>query len=401
MLALGQRYCHAVAPGPDLLDPIPQVWEDDPHGLYRELREHHPVHYVESRDLWVLTRYADVQSAIRSPAFYSSAEGVVPSGFAPEEPTIITSDPPEHTAMRKAVSRAFTPKRMAELEARIREIAHDLVAKLPDDGVIDAFEDFSDVLPYLVMAELLGLEPETRSVLKRCGDVIVYASEVDPEEMHAATRELTEHLAGTFAERARHPRHDLISVLLTASPEGDALSHEELLSLCFLLTVAGTETTTSGMGNALLALDRFASDRARIVADRTLLPTAVDEILRYDSPVQGLSRVTTEAVELSGTRIPTGARVHLLFAAANRDPEVFDDPDRFDITRSPNPHVAFGFGIHHCLGASLARTEIRVGLDEFLDRYPGYAVQRDGVLRLHSDTNRGFARLPVRLGGAP
>ncbi len=383
----------------DALDPIPQVWRDDPHALYRELREHHPVHYVASRDLWVLTRYADIQSVIRSPAFYSSAQGVVPSGYAPEEPTIITADPPEHTAMRKAVSRAFTPKRMSELEGRIREIARDLVASLPADGVIDAFHDFSDVLPYLVMAELLGLEPETRGVLKRCGDVIVYASDVEPEEMHAATRELTEHLAGTFAERLRAPREDLISVLLTASPDGDALSHEELLSLCFLLTVAGTETTTSGLGNALLALDHFAADRARIVADRTLLPTAVDEILRYDSPVQGLSRVTTEPVEIGGTRIPAGARVHLLFAAANRDPEVFADPDRFDITRSPNPHLAFGFGIHHCLGASLARTEVRIGLGELLDRYPDYAVQRDGVVRLHSDTNRGFARLPVELAG--
>jgi cytochrome P450 len=215
--------------------------------------------------------------------------------------------------------------------------------------------------------------------------------------MHAATRALTEHLAETFAARAERPRDDLISVLLTSSPEGDALTHEELLSLCFLLTVAGTETTTSGMGNALLALDHFTADRARIVADRTLLPTAVDEILRYDSPVQGLSRVATEDVEISGTRLPAGSRVHLLFAAANRDPEVFPDPDHFDITRSPNLHLAFGFGIHHCLGASLARTEIRVGLDELLDRFPEFVVRRDGVVRLHSDTNRGFAQLPVQL----
>jgi cytochrome P450 len=382
---------------PILLDPIPQVWQDDPHPVYRQLREHDPVHYVADRDLWVLTRYADIQSVIRSPGSFSSAQGVVPSGFAPEEPTIITADPPDHTVMRKAVSRAFTPKRMNELEARIREIARDLVAGLPDDGEVDAFSTFTDVLPYRVMSELLGLEPETYGVLKRCGDVIVYASEVEHEEMHAATRALTEHLAETFAARAERPRDDLISVLLTSSPEGDALTHEELLSLCFLLTVAGTETTTSGMGNALLALDHFTADRARIVADRTLLPTAVDEILRYDSPVQGLSRVATEDVEISGTRLPAGSRVHLLFAAANRDPEVFPDPDRFDITRSPNLHLAFGFGIHHCLGASLARTEIRVGLDELLDRFPEFVVRRDGVVRLHSDTNRGFAQLPVQL----
>jgi len=379
------------------LDPIPQVWQEDPHPVYRELRERHPVHYVEARDLWVLSRYADIQSVIRAPASFSSAYGVVPSGYAPEDPTIIAIDPPDHTVMRKAVSRAFTPKRMAQLEGRIREIAHGLVASLPDDGVVDVFRGFTDILPYLVMAELLGLEPDTYDVLKRCGDVIVYSTDHQPEELQDATRELTEHLAGTFELRSRAPRDDLISVLLTSSPDGEALSHEALLSLCFLLTVAGTETTTSGLGNALLALDRFTDDRARIVADRALLPSAVDEILRYDSPVQGLCRVTTEPVEIRGTPIPAGARVHMLFAAANRDPEAFADPDRFDITRSPNMHLAFGFGIHHCLGASLARTEIRVGLDEFLDRFPAYRVCRDDVVRLRSDTNRGFARLPVDL----
>jgi cytochrome P450 len=380
-----------------LLDPIPQVWQDDPQPVYRQLREHHPVHYVESRDLWVLSRYADIQSVIRSPASFTSAQGVVPSGYAPEDPTIIAIDPPEHTAMRKAVSRAFTPKRMSELEGRIREIAHGLVAALPADGVADVFRQFTDILPYLVMAELLGLEPDTYDILKRCGDVIVYSTDYTPEEMQDATRELIEHLALTFEARTREPRNDLISVLLTSSPEGDALSHEELLSLCFLLTVAGTETTTSGMGNALLLLDHFTHDRARLVADRSLLPTAVDELLRYDSPVQGLCRVTTEPVEIRGTKLPAGARVHMLFAAANRDPEAFDEPDEFDIRRSPNMHLAFGFGIHHCLGASLARTEIRVGLDEFLGRFPDYRVRREEVVRLRSDTNRGFARLPVQL----
>ena len=379
------------------LDPIPQVWQDDPHPVYRELREHHPVHHVEARDLWVLSRYADIQSVIRSPGSFTSAQGVVPSGYAPEDPTIIAIDPPEHTAMRKAVSRAFTPKRMSALEGRIREIARDLVADLPDGEVVDVFRRFSDILPYLVMAELLGLEPDTYDILKRCGDVIVYSTDFTPEEMQDATRELIDHLALTFEARAREPRDDLISVLLTSSPDGEALSHEELLSLCFLLTVAGTETTTSGIGNALILLDRFTDDRARLVADRSLLPTAVDEMLRYDSPVQGLCRVTTKDVEIRGTPIPAGARVHMLFAAANRDPDEFDEPDRFDITRSPNMHLAFGFGIHHCLGASLARTEIRVGLDEFLDRFPDYRVCREDVVRLRSDTNRGFARLPVQL----
>ena len=213
------------------LDPIPQVCQSDPYSLYRELRDHHPVHHVAERDLWVLSRFADIQSVLRSPEQFSSAQGVVPNGYAPETSTIITSDPPAHTPMRKTVSRAFTPKRMAELEPRIRVLAHDLVASLPGDGELEAIEAFCDALPYLVMAELLGIEETDREVLKRCGQAIV--SEVDAETMQAATRELSEHLAITIADRRRQPRDDLISVLLSDSPEGDALAEEELLGLCF------------------------------------------------------------------------------------------------------------------------------------------------------------------------
>ena len=379
------------------LDPIPQVWVDDPHGVYRELREKHPVYHVEERDLWVVSRYDDVQTMLRSPERFSSASGVVPSGFAPEAPTIITSDPPIHTPIRKAVSRAFTPKRMAAIEPVIRRLARDLVATLPPTGEIDAFSQFSALLPYQVMAELLGLEPETYDVLKRCGDVIVYSSDFDATAMENASRELGEFLAESCARRRKDPGDDLMSVLLSSTPDDDALDEDEVVALCFLLTLAGTETTTSGMGIALMTLDEFPAERASIAADSSLLATAVDEMMRWDSPVQGLSRVTTEPIALHGAIIPEGARVHMLFASANRDAAVFEDPDRFDITRTPNPHLGFGFGIHHCLGASLARTELRVGLDEFLTRFPDYRVRRDEVVRLHSDTNRGFAKLPIVL----
>ena len=379
------------------LDPIPQVWVDDPHEVYRELRENHPVYHVEARDLWVVSRYDDVLTMLRSPERFSSASGVVPSGYAPESPTIITSDPPVHTPIRKAVSRAFTPKRMAAIEPVIRRLAHDLVATLPPSGEVEAFSEFSALLPYQVMAELLGLEPETYDVLKRCGDVIVYSSDFDALAMERASRELTEFLTESCARRRNAPSDDLMSVLLSSTPDEDALGEDEVVALCFLLTLAGTETTTSAIGLALMILDEFTAERARIVADRSLLATAVDEMMRWDSPVQGLSRVTTEPIALHDTVIPEGARVHMLFASANRDAAMFEEPDRFDITRTPNPHLGFGFGIHHCLGASLARTELRVGLDEFLTRFPDYRVRRDEVVRLHSDTNRGFRQLPIVL----
>ena len=165
------------------LDPIPQVWVDNPHPVYCELRARHPVYHVAERDLWVVSRYQDVQAVLRSPERFSSASGVVPSGYAPESPTIITTDPPEHTAIRKSVARAFTPKRMAALEPVVRRLARALVAELPETGEFDAFAQFSDLLPYQVMAELLGLEPETFGDLKRCGDVIVYSSGVEASEM--------------------------------------------------------------------------------------------------------------------------------------------------------------------------------------------------------------------------
>lgn len=387
------------------LDPIPLTPADDPHSVYRVLREEHPVHYVPERDLWVLSRHEDILHAIKSPEVFSSTEGVVPSGFKPDDPTLIVLDPPDHTQMRKAVMRAFTPRRMAAMSDRVRGFARQLLddlesaAEADPDGRVDAFEGFTDPLPIYVMAELLGVDAKERPMFKRCGDAIVYSSGADPATLHAAQRELTEYLETVFEARRAEPRDDLISLLLTHSEEGRALSKSELLGLCFLLLVAGTETTTSALGNALLLLERDRDARRRLIEGPDGIPAAVEEILRFDSPVQGLSRVVRRDVELRGQRIPRGSRVHLLYAAANRDPRVFADPDRFDIARTPNNHVAFGFGIHFCLGASLARLELQIGLEEWLARAPDYRLEQEGLERLPSDTNRGFGRLPTVLRG--
>lgn len=387
------------------LDPIPQAVSDDPHPVYRMLREEHPVHYVPDRDLWILSRHEDVLGAIKAPETFSSGAGVVPSGFKPEQPTLIALDPPEHTNMRKAVMRAFTPRRMDAMTDRVRGFATELFDRLEAeaaaDGTVDAFDGYTDPLPIYVMAELLGVDATERPMFKRCGDAIVYSSGADPETLLAAQRELTNYLQTVFEERKREPRDDLISLLLSASEEGRALADDELLGLCFLLLVAGTETTTSALGNAMLLFERHRDSRKRLVEDPSLIPTAVEEVLRYDSPVQGLSRVTTRDVAIRDRVIPKGARVHLLYAAANRDPRVFEDPDRFDVTRTPNNHLAFGFGIHFCLGASLARLELRIGIETLLARAPDYRLDLAGLGRLPSDTNRGFSQLPtvLRPGG--
>jgi cytochrome P450 len=302
--------------------------------------------------------------------------------------------------MRKAVMRAFTPRRMEAMADRVRGFARDLLDDLEGEGgTVDAFEGFTDPLPIYVMAELLGVDASERPMFKRCGDAIVYSSGADPQTLIAAQRELTDYLETVFEERARNPKDDLISLLSCHSEEGRALSHDELLGLCFLLLVAGTETTTSALGNAMLLLERDREARKQLIENPDLIPSAVDEILRYDTPVQGLSRVTRRDVEIRGQKIPEGARIHLLYASANRDPRAFPDPDRFDVTRAPNNHLAFGFGIHFCLGASLARLELRIGLEELLARAPNYQLDVGGLRRLPSDTNRGFAELPTVLHG--
>jgi cytochrome P450 len=382
----------------DALDPIPLVVADDPHPVYRELRENHPVHYLEKRDLWVVTRYDDIQQMTKDPETWTSREGVVPSGYQPDNPSLITIDPPHHTTMRHSVNRAFTPRRIEAMSGRIRELARELADALPAEGEVDIFDRFTDPLPINVMGELLGVDRDQRPMFKRCGDKIVYASLHDRETIRKAEEELTEYIQAIFAERRKEPKDDLISVLMTASEEGDAVAEQDLLGLCFLLLVAGTETTTSALGNAILLLDRYPDARDRLVADPSLVPTAAEEALRYDSPVQGLSRVAKRDVTMHGREIPKGARVHMLWAAANRDPRVFDDPDTFDITRTPNHHLAFGFGLHFCLGASLARMELRIGLEEFLARAPRFRVQRDRLVRLPSDTNRGFGTIPIEIG---
>jgi cytochrome P450 family 109 len=222
------------------IDPIPQVWQDDPSPVYRTLRQEHPVYYYEPRNLWVLTRYADIQTVIRSPEGFSSAFGVVPSGFSPEAPTIITVDPPVHTLMRRAVQRAFTPRRIAELEARVHQVAVRLLDEIGSVAEFDAFAAFTDPLPFVVLAELIGVDYDSHDLFKRCGDAMTYATDIDFETSMAAARELTEYLASVFVDRRKEPRDDLISVLLTSSPDGDALAEDELLGLILLLSVAGT-----------------------------------------------------------------------------------------------------------------------------------------------------------------
>ena len=382
-------------------DPHLLTAEDDPYPVYRELREQHPLYYSAEREIWVLSRYADVRAALLDAETWASGQGTVPSGFLSEKPMLISQDPPYHTHLRGAVHLSFTPRRMRGLEKRVREIAVDLLDAIDPRADTELFSAYTDPLPVAVMTELLGVGIEDREQFKRCADAIIHTTQGKSKEAGEAQRWIYDYLENVLPDRDGDPEEDLLSMLLNPPPEASSrLSHDEVLGFCTILLLAGTETTTNALGNILALLQRHPDLRAHLVDHPEALPLAIEECMRLESPVQGLSRVATRDVEILGEKIREGERLHMLFASANRDEAVFADPEQLDPLRDPNPHLCFGLGIHFCLGASLARAELRVALEELLSRHPRYALDLEHSHRQASDTNRGFTRLLGRLEGS-
>src|SRR5579871_54684 len=377
---------------------------DDPYPTYRMLRDEHPAYWNERLRFWVLSRYEDVLAALRDPATFSSAGGITIDARGREfKPMMITMDPPQHTGLRNLVAKAFTPRRVAELEPRIRTIAEALLDSLVTRDIADLVDEYAWPRPAIVISELLGVPPADRAAFRAwSGDLVrgahtpeLGATELGQGAMRAAM-ELYRYFGVFLAERRRAPRDDLASALLAAEVDGRALTEDELLGFCFLLLIAGHETTANLLGNALLALARHPDARVALARNPALLRTAIDEFLRFDAPVQGLARTVAHDVELHGRCMHPGEKVLLLFGSANRDERYFAEPDRLVLDRRPNSHLAFGHGVHACLGALLAETEARVGLEAFLARLPAYDVLEAGVERLHSGPIRGLVRFPVR-----
>jgi len=394
-------------------DPYSPTLHEDPYPVYRRLRDEHPVFHNAELSFWALSRYDDVKTALVDPETYCSAQGVAVGlgelkGAGPlAVPMLIMMDGPRHTRMRAIVSRAFTPRRIANLERRIREIASELLDAFEGQGEVDLVSGFSAPLPTTVIAELLGVPVSDHAWFKQKS---VEVTQFDPAKVRTLVDkeskarfgpalELGAYLAERLAERREAPRDDLLSALLAAEIDGEKLTEVETIGFAFLLLVAGNETTTNLITNGAINLDRHPDQRRRLVDDPSLVATAVEECLRFDSPVQGLARTLTRDVTLHGTSIPKGDQVLLLFASANRDERRIPDPERFDVTRDPNPHLAFGFGAHYCLGANLARLEARVAFEELLARFPDYRMIGAHVERLKSGPIRGALRLPVALRG--
>jgi cytochrome P450 len=409
--------------GPTIPDVFAESSLADPYLAYAELRRAGVV-YDERNDLWVVARHADVIEALHDPERYSSAGGYAAFGAGEVGPragqvqpgrgvgldrafgsrVLIASDPPDHTMLRRIVSRGFTKRAIAEWELRAARCATGLVdafeERLATEGRADFTRDIAIPLPVTLIADILGVPTDRMADFRRWSEALVgsLSNDVDLAGGGRDIAAMGAFFSEVVEERRREPRDDLISVIAQATPDGEQLSSFEVVMFCILLLVAGNETTTNLLGNMLHAFWAHPDQWDLLLADPSLAAGAVEEGLRYCGPIQGLFRKATAPASLGGAELPAGAHLYVCFAAANRDDAAFPDAARFDITRNVGTHVAFGHGIHFCLGAQLARMEARLVLQELarrgLELAPSAAAQPTANAIL-----RGFRSIPVRLAG--
>lgn len=389
----------------ELFNPYDPALIDDPYPTFRKLRDHDGLYYSEEQRFFAVSRFEDVMEVLLKPAVFSSAAGISIEEQAAGEmpPMMIQMDPPRHDQMRALVNRAFTPRRINGLEGRIRDITRELVADIAAKGQGDLVPDLAVALPTIVIAELLGVPVEDRAEFRAWSDAIVDVAADPTNRSNAleAAMNLFVYFEKLLPERAKDLRDDMMSALIVAEIDGQRLSHEELVGFCFLLLLAGNETTTNLISNGAVWLHRHPDQRAWLVEDPERIGQAMEEVLRYDAPVQGLARMATEDTVVAGTKISAGDRLLILFGSANRDEREFDDPDSFDVRRKPDRHVAFGRGIHFCLGAHLARMEARIAFEELLAAMPEYEITIDQVHWNHLIPVRGVVSIPVDPGRVP
>jgi cytochrome P450 len=395
-------------------NPMVRSFRVDPYPTYRKLQEKDPFHRSRPMGAFVLTRHADISAVLRNPAFLSDGrkhprakklqEQAVRQGLAAPEDfatqPMLTTDPPDHTRLRSLVSRAFTPRAVEALRPRVEHLVDEMLDRCEEMGSFDVIEEIAYPLPVIIIAEMLGIPPEDRAQFKSWSDDLaktVGMSSIEEQmKARAARHALRAYLEPIIAERRREPREDLLSALVAAENEGDRLSIDELHATVMLLLVAGNETTTNLIGNGLLALLHHPEQLERVRAHPEMMGMAVEELLRYDSPVQGTSRFTLTDTEVNGRPVSAGQELFLMIGAANRDPHQFRDPDTLDVGREDNKHLSFGNGIHYCLGAPLARIEGPAALAALVRRFPRMRLATDKLDWGDNIILRGLRSLPVR-----
>lgn len=358
-----------------------------------------------SRRIFAVSRHEDVSAVLRNPELFSSAAmgggpEIEGGERSPTQGSLIGLDPPEHGSHRATVNRGFTPRRIGELEPRIRKIADELAGAMESQRRVDLVEAFANPLPVAVIAELLGLDPARRDDFKRWSAALIIGSTSGGGPRWDLFREFRSYMTEVAEQRRREPGDDLISLLVHAQEEEGVLDTEQVVGFASLLLAAGSETTTNLIGNALLALRANPEQAERVREEPECIPQLVEEALRYDSPVQLLMRLTTQDTQICDTPIPKSSMVIVLLGSANRDPAQFAEPDRFDIARNTQGHVALGLGNHFCLGASLARLEGRIALETLLTRFPSAKIASDAIEHHGSFLVRGPKALPFDLGAA-
>ena len=390
---------------------LPPAYYADPFPWYRALQRHAPIKRLPDGSVF-LTRYQDLRAVYKDTTAFSSDKrrefkpkfGDSPL-FEHHTTSLVFSDPPLHTRVRRLINGALVPRVIAAMEPMLVQLVQDLLDSMKDHPTVDLIEEFASLIPIEVIGNLLNVPHAEREPLRDWSLAILGAlepvlSEQQEADGNRAVREFSAYLERLVAHHRQYPgdpQHDVLSRLIQGEPDGEKLSTRELLHNCIFLLNAGHETTTNLIGNGLFLLHGHPDQRQRLLENPTLIHTAVEEVLRMESPNQLGNRMTTVAVDLAGTSLEANTSIHLCIGAANRDPEVFPEPDRFDIARTPNKHLAFASGPHQCVGMTLARLEASVALSHFLQRYPNYTLA-DEPVRGGRARFRGFLKLPCRLG---
>ena len=397
----------AVDTEPIYYDPYDYAIDTNPHPLWRRMREEQPLYWNDTYGFWAVSRFEDVWNAYHDTTTFSSTHGVQLEQLDAPAPfkMMIFMDPPEHDILRKIISRAFTPRRMAQLEDSIGALAARYLDPFVGTAGFDYVAEFGALLPPMVIGEMLGVPEAERNEIRLLTDDMMHIEEgaTGPsDEAIAAGAKTYEYYAAMIAERRAAPRDDLVSALLDAELDEDGsrrtLTEEEILSFIMLLNGAGIETVARLLSWAAVTLARNPDQREILAADPSLIPNAIEELLRYEAPSPVNGRWVTRPVTLHGVTIPAESKILMLNGSANRDPREFRDPDRFDVRRTMERHISFGFGPHFCLGAALARLEGRVALAGTLARFPRWEIDEGELVMVRTSTVRGFSSVPVHLG---